>query len=126
MEESNHFWNIAAAVFMVLGATAIVKVILDFAASRSRDQDIYHPPSTDPHDFKFVDEMYHQGYVFCNVFKTDDIHVIAHNMGVALTKEEVIQVVSAIKKDFTIAVGIDRYRIEMYIRIIVKRNIQKQ
>lgn len=126
MEETSNFWNIAFAVYMVVGAAAIVKVVLDIASKRSDDQDVYKVPEPNPHEFKFEEEMYHQGYVFCNVFKTADILSIAHEMGVALTKEDVIKVVSSIKKDFTIRVGIDRHRIEMYIRVILKRNNQKQ
>ena len=121
MEESNHVWNIAQAIYMTIGTAAIVKVIIDIIRDfNSEENDIYHPSyPTNPHQDDFENEMFHQGYVFCNVFKTSDIYEISHRMGIALTKPDVIKVIQAIKKDFTISVGIDRHRIEMYIRIIV-------
>lgn len=126
MENSNHVWNIVQALWLIVGTAAIVKIIIDGIVAYNKEKEIYHPPPTPPDIDLFEEQMYHHGFVFCNVFKTEDIHMIARKMGVALTKPDVIEIIHAIKKDFTIAVGIDRHRIEMYIRIIVKRNIQKQ
>jgi hypothetical protein len=126
MEESSNAWNIFTAAYMVIGTVAIVKVIIDLMANWNTDNDFYKPTLPDPIGVTFEEEMYRQGYIFCTCFKTSDIHVIARKMGLVITKMEAIRVVSEIKKDFTIAVGIDKHRIEMYIRIILKRNQQNQ
>ncbi len=126
MEASTHFWDIGYAFWIMISGLAVIKCILDIAANWNKEDEIFKVRSHAAHDSVFEDEMYHHGYIFCTVFKTSDIHAIAHGIGIALTKEDVVKIVSAIKKDFTIRVGIDQHRIEMYIRIIIKRNLEKQ
>lgn len=126
MEKHSDLFNILIGIYMVVGGLCIVKVILDIIRNWNGDDHLYIPSRLELRDFPDEEEMYHQGYVFCNVFRTEDIHAIAKNMGLALTKEDVIKLIHDIKKDFTLTSGIDKHRIEMYIRIIVQRKIQKQ